>query len=125
MPKLLPLPLGRAVSVWPVPVTVACQLFCRVWLPLSRMVAVQGLVLRTVKFTLNRSLQDWPALTLTVQLPPPPPPPVEQVAVGRLLLPLRQTVMPKLLPLPFGVAVRVCPLPVTVACQLACSVWLP
>jgi hypothetical protein len=58
MPKLLPLPFGLAVRVWPVPVTVACQLLCSVWLPLSWMVTTQVLLPLTERFTLNRSDHD-------------------------------------------------------------------
>src|SRR5690606_21180614 len=106
MPKLLPLPFGRAVRVPLVPVMLAFQLFCRVW-PLPRlMVTTQLLVPLTEKFTLNRSDHDSPGLTLTVQPPPPPPPPgggwlsppppppAAPPAVGVLLVPLRQTVLP-------------------------------
>src|SRR5690606_39814106 len=42
-----------------------------------------------------------------------------------LLLPLRHTVMPKLLPLPFGVAVIVPLLPLMLAFQLFCRLWPP
>lgn len=41
-----------------------------------------------------------------------------------VLLPLRQTVIAKLVPDPFGRAVRV-PLPVTVAFHLLCKGWAP
>src|SRR5690606_23307782 len=95
----------------------AFQLFCRLW-PLPRlMVTTQLLVPLTEHVTLTRSVPDSPVLTSTRRAAPPPPPPhpaplpgappPRQEALGRLLLPLRQTVMPKLLPLPFGVAVRV------------------
>ena len=69
MPKLLPLPFGRAVSVCPLPVTVACQLFCSVWLPLRLMVTTQLFVPLTDRLTLNRSDHDCPGLTLTEQPP--------------------------------------------------------
>src|SRR5262245_20543007 len=78
MPKVLPLPFGRAVNVPDVPVTLAFQLFCRLW-PLPRlMVTVQSVLPLTARFTLNRSDHSSALVTLTVHplLPPPPPPPL-------------------------------------------------
>src|SRR5688500_766679 len=71
MPKLLPLPFGRAVNVPLVPLTEAFQLFCRLWPPLGRMVTTHLLAPLTEKVVLNRSVRSWPRLTLTVQPPPP------------------------------------------------------
>jgi len=50
---------------------------------------------------------------------------VLQEAVGLVLLPFLNSVMPKLLPLPFGLAVSVPVVPVMVAFQLFCRLWLP
>src|SRR5581483_5130413 len=86
MPKLLPAPLGRAVSVPDVPVTVAFQLFCRLWPPFSRIVTVHALLPLTENDTLNRSLHSCPRATETVQLPPPPPPPPPEGATARPVL---------------------------------------
>src|SRR5690349_2780341 len=93
MPKLLPLPLGVAVRVPVVPETVAFQLLCRLWLPLSPIRTVQVLLPLTAKVTLKRSLHSSARATLTVQEPPPPggvvgvvPPPVLPGATARPVL---------------------------------------
>src|SRR5215468_9445664 len=101
MPKLLPLPFGRAVIVPLLPDNEVFQLLWMLWLPFNLMVTTQLLVPLTERLTLKRSDHDWPGLTLTLQLPPPvppvvgpPPPPVvgppppEPSLTVRLELPL-------------------------------------
>jgi hypothetical protein len=91
----LPDPFGRAVTVPPLLLTDAFQLFWTLWLPFGLIVTTQLLEPLTVKFTLNRSDHSSARETLTEQLPPPPlgggvvlpPPEAVQDAVGRAVLP--------------------------------------
>src|SRR5262245_25499018 len=96
MPKLLPLPLGVAVSVPVVPETLALKLFCRLWPPCSAIRTVHELEPLTERFTLNRSVHSWPLLSPTLHssaltgagvVVMPRLGQAEQEAVGVLVLP--------------------------------------